>query len=63
MMGYDSLLGSHYDKYYIDYGDYTVLKEIKPDVFNLSKGTKCVSISKTKKCRLSHSSIYTATMY
>jgi len=39
MFGYNTLTGSHYDKYYIDYHDYK--KGFKDTVFNLPKGLKC----------------------
>jgi len=33
MMGYDNLLGSHYDKYYIDYIDVQVQKSLDDAIF------------------------------
>ncbi|XP_050355875.1 digestive cysteine proteinase 2 isoform X2 [Nymphalis io] len=42
MKGYNSLLGSHYDHYYIDYKDYNV-DEIDQDVFKVDSGFKCTS--------------------
>ena len=36
MFGYDSLLGSHYDKYYIDYNNFQ--PEVKDDEFNIPGG-------------------------
>lgn len=33
MMGYDSLLGSHYDKYYLDYSDYLPDVVFSSDIF------------------------------
>ena len=40
MMGFDSLLGSHYDRYYLDYTDYSELKTIDPAVFDMTKGER-----------------------
>ena len=37
MMGYDSLLGSHYDKYVIDYTMFST-EDFQPDVFDVPKG-------------------------
>ncbi|KAI0238627.1 Counting factor associated protein D [Lamellibrachia satsuma] len=34
MEGYDTLLGSHFDKYYLDYSDY-VVGVISPEIFNI----------------------------
>ncbi|CAH2097377.1 unnamed protein product [Euphydryas editha] len=42
MKGFNSLLGSHYDHYYIDYDDFDV-DEIDQDVFKVDPGFKCVS--------------------
>ncbi|XP_043915938.1 digestive cysteine proteinase 2-like [Protopterus annectens] len=39
MRGFNSLLGSHYDKYEIDYTDYR--QKVDPDVFNLPSGLTC----------------------
>ena len=37
MMGYDTLLGSHYDKYYLDYNMESYKPEPTPDkMFNVS---------------------------
>jgi hypothetical protein len=41
MKGYNTLLGSHYDHYYIDYAEYDV-DEIDPTVFQVDSG-KCLS--------------------
>lgn len=37
MMGYDSLMGSHYDKYYLKYDTFTP-QNISDDIFKLPKG-------------------------
>lgn len=37
MEGYDTLLGSHFDKYYLDYSDY-VVGVISPEIFNIPPG-------------------------
>lgn len=42
MKGFNSLLGSHYDHYYLTYSDYD-LDDIDPDVFNYETGYKCTS--------------------
>ncbi|KAG6457108.1 hypothetical protein O3G_MSEX010113 [Manduca sexta] len=43
MKGFNSLLGSHYDHYYLDYESFDV-DEIDPSVFNFDDGTmKCTS--------------------
>lgn len=39
MMGYDSLLGSHYDKYFIEYFNWDKQKEIDESVFDFDKLT------------------------
>lgn len=36
MKGYNSLLGSHYDHYYIDYTDYDI-EDIDPTVFKVDE--------------------------
>lgn len=42
MKGFNSLLGSHYDHYYIDYDDFNV-DEIDQDVFKVDPSFKCVN--------------------
>ncbi|XP_063542332.1 digestive cysteine proteinase 1 isoform X1 [Cydia strobilella] len=42
MKGFNSLLGSHYDHYYIEYSDYDV-EDINPDVFKVDPGMECTS--------------------
>ncbi|XP_026499984.2 digestive cysteine proteinase 1 [Vanessa tameamea] len=42
MKGFNSLLGSHYDHYYIDYSDYDV-NDIDQDVFHVDSGFQCTS--------------------
>ncbi|XP_002741693.1 counting factor associated protein D-like, partial [Saccoglossus kowalevskii] len=42
MMGYDSLLGSHYDKYIVDYMHYDTLP-IDPKIFVIQDESKCGS--------------------
>ncbi|XP_061724230.1 digestive cysteine proteinase 1 [Cydia pomonella] len=42
MKGFNSLLGSHYDHYYIEYMDYDV-EDIDPDVFKIDPGMECTS--------------------
>ncbi|XP_075985097.1 C1 family peptidase 26-29-p [Anticarsia gemmatalis] len=42
MKGFNSLLGSHYDHYYLDYTDYDV-EDIDPTVFNVDDISKCSS--------------------
>ncbi|XP_063387971.1 digestive cysteine proteinase 1 isoform X2 [Cydia fagiglandana] len=42
MKGFNSLLGSHYDHYYIEYMDYDV-EDIDPDVFKVDPGMDCTS--------------------
>jgi C1A family cysteine protease len=39
MMGYDTLLGSHYDKYYLDYTSF--YKNVSEENFKLNKSMKC----------------------
>lgn len=39
MMGYDNLLGSHYDKYLVDYKVFST--HVDPKVFSLPEGMKC----------------------
>ncbi|XP_030644895.1 digestive cysteine proteinase 1 [Chanos chanos] len=39
MMGYNTLLGSHYDKYLIDYSDFS--PRVDPKAFNLPDGMSC----------------------
>ncbi|XP_064624536.1 digestive cysteine proteinase 2-like [Lineus longissimus] len=41
MMGYDSLLGSHYDKYVIDYKNFNNKDKISPTTFAPPKGMTC----------------------
>ncbi|XP_028674260.1 digestive cysteine proteinase 2-like [Erpetoichthys calabaricus] len=41
MLGYNSLLGSHYDKYEIDYMDFS--HTVDPSVFTLPAGLQCTS--------------------
>jgi len=41
MIGYDSLLGSHYDKYYIEYFNYNPTDDIPPTVFAITTSMKC----------------------
>ena len=33
MMGYDTLIGSHYDKYYVDYTHITALQYLPEEIF------------------------------
>jgi len=40
MFGYDSLLGSHYDKYYVEYFNFNT-DEIDPSVFAINSSLKC----------------------
>ncbi|XP_026316532.1 counting factor associated protein D [Hyposmocoma kahamanoa] len=42
MKGFNSLLGSHYDHYYLDYSDYDV-DDIDPMVFEVDRNMKCTS--------------------
>ncbi|CAH0717618.1 unnamed protein product, partial [Brenthis ino] len=42
MKGFNSLLGSHYDHYYIDYSDYNV-DDIDQDVFKVDPSFECTS--------------------
>ncbi|CAB3232442.1 unnamed protein product [Arctia plantaginis] len=42
MKGYNSLLGSHYDHYYMDYTDYDI-EDIDSSVFNIDENMKCSS--------------------
>ncbi|XP_045540360.1 digestive cysteine proteinase 1 [Papilio machaon] len=42
MKGFNSLLGSHYDHYYLDYRDYNV-EDIDPNVFDVDRNMKCTS--------------------
>ncbi|XP_029299280.1 digestive cysteine proteinase 1 [Cottoperca gobio] len=39
MMGYDTLLGSHYDKYLVDYKEFST--HVDPKVFSLPEGMSC----------------------
>lgn len=39
MMGFNTLLGSHFDKYLIDYSDYNTRPD--PDIFRLPEGMAC----------------------
>jgi len=39
MIGYDSLLGSHYDRYYIDYNDIMVQDHFPDSVFQVDPST------------------------
>ncbi|XP_035849037.1 digestive cysteine proteinase 2 [Sander lucioperca] len=39
MMGYNTLLGSHYDKYYVDYKEFST--HVDPKVFSLPEGMSC----------------------
>jgi hypothetical protein len=41
MMGYDTLLGSHYDKYFIDYKDVSLCSSLSEDVFTVPKNLTC----------------------
>ena len=42
MYGYDSLLGSHFDKYYVDYTDYNGSATFNDTVFMIKDNkTKC----------------------
>lgn len=38
MMGYNTLLGSHYDKYVVNYTDF--VQKVDPRVFNLPEGVR-----------------------
>ena len=40
MIGYDSLLGSHYDKYYLEYYGFKTA-DIDPSVFAITTSLKC----------------------
>jgi hypothetical protein len=40
MIGYDSLLGSHYDRYYVEYFNFDV-NEISPSVFAIPSSLRC----------------------
>lgn len=40
MIGYDTLLGSHYDRYYIEYYNFNT-DEISPSVFAITTSLKC----------------------
>ena len=42
MMGYDSLIGSHYDKYIIDYDSYQGNAKIPDSIFDT--GSKCICL-------------------
>lgn len=42
MKGYNSLLGSHYDHYYLDYNSY-VHDNIPDDVFEVNQGNSCLN--------------------
>ncbi|CAG4983314.1 unnamed protein product [Parnassius apollo] len=42
MKGFNSLLGSHYDHYYLDYRDYDV-DDIDPNVFVIDRSMQCTS--------------------
>ncbi|CAH0403176.1 unnamed protein product [Chilo suppressalis] len=42
MKGFNSLLGSHYDHYYLNYKDYDV-DDIDPDVFKIDSSMQCTS--------------------
>lgn len=39
MMGFNTLLGSHYDKYLLDYSDYS--PQMDPSIFKLPEGMHC----------------------
>ncbi|XP_022102557.1 cathepsin L2-like [Acanthaster planci] len=43
MFGYDSLLGSHFDKYVIDFDFFDNMTAIDPSTFSTPKGIKCGS--------------------
>ncbi|XP_072045821.1 LOW QUALITY PROTEIN: cathepsin L-like peptidase [Amphiura filiformis] len=43
MMGYDSLIGSHFDKYIVDYDTYEEPSSISAKVFDVPEGLKCGS--------------------
>ena len=67
MMGYDTLLGSHYDKYEVDYADFS--DEMPPsDVFYITQGLAIflnnlyhdhsfISFSLGYKCHLEYNSL------
>lgn len=40
MIGYDSLLGSHYDRYYVEYFNFET-EEISPSVFAITTNLRC----------------------
>lgn len=40
MIGYDSLLGSHYDRYYVEYYNFDT-SEVSPTVFDIPKSLNC----------------------
>ncbi|CAH1773564.1 unnamed protein product [Owenia fusiformis] len=41
MMGYDTLLGSHYDKYYLDYQNFDNTNRPKPEIFAIQENLTC----------------------
>ena len=41
MIGYDTLLGSHYDRYYVEYYNFDDEDDISPSVFALPTSLKC----------------------
>lgn len=43
MIGYDSLFGSHYDRYYIEYKDIMVQKKLPESVFQVPENMTCSS--------------------
>jgi len=40
MFGYDTLIGSHFDKYFVDYFEYDDERPIDPAVFHVTDGKK-----------------------
>ena len=42
MVGYDTLLGSHYDRYYFDYTNYVPVKSISDKIFSPPKGKQVI---------------------
>lgn len=61
MMGYNTLLGSHYDKYLVDYKDFNT--EVDATVFTLPEGSRFATTHQDIKRRSSFSSFISAGRY
>lgn len=57
MMGYNTLLGSHYDKYIVEYKEFS--PQVDPKVFSLPEGVRlAVALQCMASASVAHSSVF-----